>query len=114
MKVFRVQDADGRGPFKPGFTATWLDDVRDFSLPSVIQEFPKVIRLIQEKPGHYGCACRDEEQLRRWFTPAELVRLQILGYRVVSMEADEVLAESANQLVFRRSRPLNEDAEVVP
>ena len=26
MRVFRVQDANGRGPFRPGFSREWCDD----------------------------------------------------------------------------------------
>lgn len=113
IRIIRIQDAEGRGPFRPGFSAKWLDDVRNFSLPSVIEEFPKEVRRIQATPGYYGCGCRDIDQLRTWFTPAELVRLQILGYRMVALDADEVLAESKHQVLFRRSRPLSEGIEAV-
>lgn len=28
-KIYRVQDADGRGPFKPGFSRKWVIDRDD-------------------------------------------------------------------------------------
>jgi hypothetical protein len=48
------------------------------------------------------CGFRTETQLHRWFTPAELYRLQLLGYRIVEAEATRIIAESKHQVVFIR------------
>lgn len=77
-----------------------------------MEEFPGLLRRMQE-PAHYGSGVRRLEQIRKWFTPTEFVRLQILGYRLVAMDVDRILAESKNQLVFKRSKPLNVDIEVL-
>lgn len=71
----------------------------------------KVKRLAADH--HYGCGCRTVEQIKKWFTPTERMRLRLLGYKLVAMSADRVLAESKNQLVFLREKPLNEDIEVL-
>lgn len=110
-RVIRMQDADGRGPYKPGFSAVWCDNFGPPPPPTWMHEFPGLLRRMNEEGAHYGSACRSVEQIRKWFTPTELLRLHLLGYRLVAMEADRVLAESKNQLVFMRKKPLNEDIE---
>lgn len=112
-RVFRIQDADGRGPYKPGFSHVWCDDFGAPPPPTWMHEFPSVLRRMNDETAHYGTACRSIEQLRKWFTPTELCRLQLLGYHLVVMEVDRVLAESKNQLVFARRKPLNTDIDVL-
>jgi len=57
-------------------------------------------------PGHFiGCALENMSQFRKWFTSSETRRLHMLGYRLVKMSVDVVLAASENQLVFSRRRP---------
>ena len=48
------------------------------------------------------CGFKTETQLRRWFTPAEIYKLQLLGYRIVEAEATRIIAESKHQVVFIR------------
>jgi hypothetical protein len=112
VRVLRIQDADGRGPFKPGFSRKWIDDDGPPQPKPWTLEFPGLLKKMNED-GHYGCAVRSVEQLRVWFSPTEMVRLRILGYRCVAMEVDKVLAESRNQLVFMRRKPLREDIEEI-
>lgn len=109
-RILRIQDADGRGPYKPGFSGVWCDNFGPPPPPTYMEEFPGVLRRMNEN-AHYGSACRSVEQIRKWFTPTELLRLHLLGYRLVAMEADRILAESKNQLVFMRRKPLNVDVE---
>lgn len=104
--VFRVQDSDGRGPFKPGFSHRWaqLREDHDFLFPWLI-EFPNVIELA--KPGmHLGCGCLTLEQLRRWFIPSEYETLLGFGYRAVQLQVGRILARSLTQCVFERATPL--------
>lgn len=60
-----------------------------------------------------GCGCRTLEQLRRWFTPTEYVKLRGFGYGAVKMEVGRVLAESDIQCVFERVKPLRDATEPV-
>jgi hypothetical protein len=109
-RIYRIQDADGRGPYKPGFSHVWCDS---FGLPpprTWMEEFPGLHKRMNEDM-HYGAGGNSIEQVRKWFTPTEYCRLLILGYRLVSMEVDHVMAESRNQLVFKRAKPLKEDIE---
>ena len=104
--VYRIQDDQGRGPYRPGFSHRWEDpDAPTASRQPFFFEFPD-LDLNRLVPGKSGCAFRTMEQLLRWFTPFERQKLASLGYSVVSMEADEILAESEYQLVFTSRLPL--------
>lgn len=111
--IYRVQNKKGRGPYIPGFSDMWSDpDRQDLTeRPAFYTEFKsKQIRLLHEarRKGLYvGCGFRTLEQLRRWFSDAELTRLKLFGFRPVKINVDHVLAESDRQLVFSRKKPLN-------
>lgn len=107
--VYRVQDRDGRGPWKPGFSSRWVEPRADHeNLPSWYAEFgPVHSKLLYGE--EMGSGCRTLEQLRRWFTRSEYKRLREYGYRAVKMEVGRILAESEIQCVFGRAKPLNED-----
>ncbi len=111
--IYRIQDKDGRGPYKPGFSKTWIEGREDHdNLGPGYIEFRRV-DLLAHYGEHIGCGCRTLEQLRRWFTPLEHKRLQKHGYRAVKMKIDRMLAESDVQCVFARNKPLKEDFEEV-
>ena len=111
--VYRVQAADGRGPWRPGFSDHWFDlemsrSVAElYALQSWIDEFPHVMRQRDPKSRmHLGCGCLTIEQLRRWFTVHDYSRLQSWGYKAVLMDVDRILASSDLQCVFERAKPL--------
>ena len=111
--VFRIQDAEGRGPWKPGFSHVWVEDRPDHdNLVPWYLEFGDVTKW-----AIYGMAlgtgCSTVAQLQRWFTPSEYSKLLGLGYRAVRMEVGRILAESDIQCVFERSKPLREDVEPI-
>jgi hypothetical protein len=111
--VFRVQDKDGRGPWKPGFSHKWVEDRPDHdNLPPWFVEFGRVDRLVLYGET-CGCGCRTLDQLRRWFTKSEWRKLKKYGYRAVKIEIGRMLAQSDIQCVFARIKPLREDVEAV-
>ena len=115
-RVYRVQDVEGRGPWRPGFSRLWVRDRDDHdNLRPWVEQFGLAIIPRNHLPfgRHFGCACRTLEQLRRWFTAEEYATLQAYGYQAVSMDVQRVLAESDIQLVFQRSRPLRAGVEPV-
>lgn len=118
VRVFRVQDANGRGPFRPGFSREWCDD--DFApgmlpLPTWMEEFGRDLIDRLGRPGeHFGSAVRTIGQISRWFSATEQNRLEKHAFNVVSLHVTRVLAESANQLVFARGMPLARGALIVP
>lgn len=114
--IYRVQDMDGRGPWKPGFSHQWMDkDIGDRNhILSWIEEFGLDVLKSARKDQIFGCGCTSLEQLSKWFTPTERRRLQQLGYEVVSMEPTAILASSEIQCVFVRDIPLSHDVVVIP
>ena len=107
MNIFRVQDKDGRGPWKPGFSESWVIPRRDHdNLPPWYEEFGDISDQLFLFP-HFGVGCRTIKQLRRWFSKKEYSHLRSLGYRAICLEPDTIIVESEIQCVFGRSIPLN-------
>lgn len=112
--IYRIQDAEGRGPYKPGFSMRWTDpDADTAARPPYFLEFPDFDFDVLV-PGCSGCGFRTMDQLLAWFTPREMAVLSRLGYSIVSMQADTVHAESSRQLIFTRRVPLCRDVLVIP
>lgn len=112
IKVYRVQNGDGRGPFQPGITNQWIDYLVDKShLLPWFQEMPAdLIARVLSQPGHKGTACATKDQLREWFNAAEYHRLAILGFHAVMLNVDEIYYEGEYQLLFGRHKPLRDGA----
>lgn len=103
--VYRVQDRNGRGPYKPGMSHRWSDGEERGRL-SIQDEFGWGF-LQHQSPGEaIGCGFRSVEQLLSWFSDEELRKLYAMGYRVVAMRVDRILEESDRQCVFVRHLPL--------
>lgn len=111
--ILRVQDEEGRGPFRPGFSHCWVDPRSPCTLPTWMEEFGMVMPR-HSKTFYYGCGVRSFSQIRRWFTDGELKLLYGYGYSIVSMTVDDIIAESKNQNVFRRRKPLHIDVIRIP
>jgi len=112
MQIFRVQDREGRGPFKPGFSNKWLDKNKDRSKLPVCDEFTESLTGLP-KGKHFGYGCRTIDQLFSWFSLTELAKLRGFGYQVVKIRADVVIAESNTQVLFGRKKHLAAHAKVV-
>ena len=112
MSVVRVQDADGRGPWRPGFSHTWIEEdaPADRLTESVLELVPPSVLRAIPRDIHVGCACRSVEALMAWFTPVERQRLARLGFHIVRLRVDRVIAESDWQMVVARRRPFAEGA----
>lgn len=112
IRILRIQDAEGRGPYRPGMSKHWVDAEGPPPPPTWIQEFGDV--RSQCGPDEcMGCGCRTLSQLFKWFTPTERVRLHALGYRLVVMWVDRIIVESPNQVVFARKKPLAHSATIM-
>lgn len=104
--VYRVQDAEGRGPYRPGFSHTWKDPEHDFRNPSIFDDFPTFNPRRLPNGFAYGCAFRTIGHLTDWFSSRELGRLALMGYRVVQIDVENIIAESPRQVIVARRRPL--------
>lgn len=97
--VYRVQDKDGRGPVPMP--------------PAIHEDFGASIIGLMDPRFHNGCALETLVHVDRWFSPTERRRLTMLGYRLVRISVDVVLAASESQLVVARKKPFNRDFEPV-
>ena len=116
-RVYRIQDKDGRGPWRPGLTRVWSDPEFGPGVENLLPwgvEFGLDLLARRGLPGeYYGCAVRKPAELRRWVSATERSRLAALGFSVVSVKADRILAESKNQIVFASRLPLARAAIIV-
>lgn len=117
-RVYRIQARDGRGPYRPGFSHIWCDaDFEDGTknFPTWGEEFgDDLISKHGQAHEYFGSAVRSIQKLCEWFSPRERGKLKLLGFNIVSLHPGRVLAESENQLVFARRRPLNRDVDILP
>lgn len=108
-KVFRIQDGEGRGPWRPGFSKMWLDeDIGDRAeLPSWIEEFGTDKATDATNAGlTVFSAVRKIEQIRDWFSDSERQRLNGFGYFLVEVPNAQILHESRHQVLCVRELPL--------
>ena len=105
--VYRVQAADGRGPWRPGLSKHWIDNDSDRPLQADVLAAFGMDWLAKIPQGwHCGCACRSLDALMAWFTPVEQTRLEAMGYSPVMLSVDKIIVENADQVVFARRSPL--------
>lgn len=120
MTVFRYQDNEGRGPFKPGMTERWLVDhgskpvglINELGVWRVRLAMETFVRKHQEI-HNFGFGCESLDDIFRWFTPSERRTLDRLGYQLVAMLADDLVARNPNEVLFARRRPLSRRAVIL-
>jgi hypothetical protein len=106
--VYRVQDRDGRGPWRPGFSMQWVEDrpkSEYAQLRPIMLEFPDLLDRLRDG-FHFGVGCTSLEKLRRWITKSEWQTLRKFGFRCFAIEPDKIVAESDIQCVFESRQPL--------
>ena len=111
-KIYRIQDREGRGPYKPGETELWQDKEGEALPPLPIPAILKFRRSIP-KDHHMGFGFQSMEQLRNWFSDGEISRLYYRGFQIVSMGATGILMKDGKQVLFHRRFPFNEGCEAV-
>lgn len=109
--IYRIQDSEGRGPFKPNYSSRWVVKRPDHDnlLPWMAENRKLAEELLSGKlKKNVGCGCTTLDQLRRWFIKEECKILLKEGYRAYLMEVDEILFQSKVQTVFSHSTPFSE------
>ena len=105
-----MQDKEGRGPFRPGFSQTWKSNDGP-NLPPFYVEMgwtdPKQLRDKIPPGMHAGCAVDSILGILQWFDRGERRRLYRAGYLVVVFEPDLIVAETPTQVIFANHRPLS-------
>ena len=106
--IVRVQDREGRGPWRPGFSWQWTDSGRQ-SLPppitTVMPNFRRAVMALHREGFHIGCAVR-ADRIDRWFTRAELAALQRLGFAIRDASKMRVVWENDDQVLVASRLPL--------
>ena len=111
-KIYRIQDAGGRGPWRPGFSHKWVRARPDMNLQPWFVDWPKFNPHIEMRSGEVmGTGCRSLEQLRKWFSENEYNTLRILGFRSVEIDGVRILRANNKQAVFACRHKLSEGAK---
>lgn len=114
IELYRVQDKEGRGPFKPGFSRHWIDaDSDQHWQQDVISAFGLAWRDEIPRGWWCGCACRSLDGIGKWFLPKECARLKEFGYFLVRLDADKIIRENDEQVIFARRQPLTRGVSVL-
>ncbi len=108
--MIRMQDKDGRGPYKPNFTKYWCDEFGPAPPPTIMEEFgdklAPAVAWAHKSGFHIGCAYINEKCIDRLLSQCERQRLKYLGYFLVDASACCVLLQSENQLLIVSKKPL--------
>jgi hypothetical protein len=108
--IYRIQDIEGRGPWRPVFSHKWIEVRDDHNhLIPYYSEFLDVDFSLRKKECSIGVGCRTIAQLHRWFTRNEYRALLNYGYAAVKLKADRIIAESDIQCVFAQKKPLRKN-----
>ena len=112
--VYRVQDAEGRGPYRPGMSGRWCDPGHEARNPAVWDETGPAAVETLPRGRHAGCGFLTLGALAAWFTGPELSALERLGYGVVRLPGATIHARGGLQVMFWRDRPHTAGAKPVP
>jgi hypothetical protein len=107
MPLWRVQDRDGRGPWRPGFSDVWMTDATPTVGRAILQErgIKPIIARAHRAGLYLGCAFRPARQ-RLWFADGDMSRLWQLGFRVADASKCDVLFENEQQALIGCQFPL--------
>ena len=106
--IVRIQDAEGRGPWRPGFSHMWVRDDTPMKHGAIYAEMPgfgMLVDLAHQRGEHIGCAVR-AGRLHEWFSPGDLRRLRDYGFSLVDASRCRVIAETHSQVVIGSQKPL--------
>lgn len=107
--IIRVQDKQGRGPWRPGLSRLWVRETPDDSLLPIyadISGFSELTARAYKDGLHFGCATR-LANFDRWFSADEMRRLRALGFRAYDASGCTILAETKTQLLIGWHIPLS-------
>ncbi len=110
--LVRVQDSEGRGPWRPGFSESWTSESRVTFFPPIYSElgavrFKRIVDRAHADGLHIGCAV-SLRRLHEWFADDEREALIGFGFRLVSADGCKQLATTQSQRLIGSPRPLAE------
>lgn len=103
MTVYRVQDIVGRGPYRPGFSHRWSDPNGPDNPPwwvEIGETIESAHARCNDPTMHYGCGFDTLDQLHAWFNSRDLRNLDRLGFKMVRIVPDVIVARTPSQVVF--------------
>ncbi len=107
--LIRMQDAEGRGPWRPGFSYSWSDPLGK-PLPKpitlAVKNFRSFAMKLHGEGFHIGCAV-PEGAIRLWFSEAEERRLLAMGFSWVDASGCKVPWRSEEQALIASRLPLS-------
>jgi len=105
--IFRIQDKEGRGPWRPGFSHNWVipRPVHDLLIPPYL-EHPNFIEEIY-KHRFTGVGCKSLDQLRVWISKKEYKKLLKYGYQAGLFRDCNIFLDSEIQSIFSREQHLS-------
>jgi len=101
VSVYRIQDKEGRGPFKPGYTEKWLDADRTYFPKAPIRE-QLWIKKIADPDLHLAFVCETVEQLKNWVSATEYARIKEDGYSAVKITVDKIWTLDGQAIAGRK------------
>jgi hypothetical protein len=109
--VYRIQNSQGRGPFKPGFSERWVDNNRTYFHDAHIKEMIKVKKLAAPDLK-LAFACKSIEDLQKWVNKAEYEKLKKFGYYAISLEV-EYIWPLDGEIIVGRKKPYQKGVMVI-
>ena len=107
LKVYRIEKKLGGGPYRSIADKKWVTETHNFAThtPGPWEDFTNWGEV-----NYNQClfGFRTLAQLRKWFNTQERKNLRRYGYKIVRMEATEIVRESSRQVAFVPDRrPVN-------
>lgn len=106
MLVYRVEDSEGRGPYRKraGYVHEWSKDENghnDYNHPSPYQDgLPGMWDM-----ESYICGFKSKAQLKAWFSEEELSNLEALGFSIKTFEVPKSdVKVGGKQVIFLRPK----------
>lgn len=109
ITAWRMQDDKGRGPWRPGFSKYWRDSCDD-RITETVMDLVGGIENMRNLPRgfYYGCACKSKEQLLSWFSDDERRILESVGFKIITVSVDRVVADGEHQMLVASRVPFNQ------
>ena len=117
MKIlFRIENHKGVGPFSCYYGYLGGVKLTGAELPVILYELLDECRVservFREK---YLCAVESIDHLKKWFKDYELIKLKILGFKVVKIEVDDSKKDSilktysGIQVAYKKDRVIKKE-----
>lgn len=104
MKVYRIENKKGEGPYRAKKAPVWLYKGSCKNRPDPSQDSKILMYLMRDHKAHdYLCGFKDLKQLFDWFSPKEIEQLLDSGFKIVEMKVHKKFVEiGRTQIMFHK------------